>query len=304
MSAIQQNLRIDGIPVLRLESDFLTADIAPGIGGRVISLIDRASRHEFLWRNSNLRLERLSRGSEYDPNFYGGIDELIPNDIPECIIGVNCPDHGELWTTPLSCEVEGEGLTLRGKLPQFGLLYERRLSLRSDAPCLDCVYRLSNSTGEPRQFMWKLHGALAVQAGDVIDCPAKTGQVVDVAWSRYKTLAPFVWPDLEGRKTNVVPAPDGTVDFFYLSNLAKGEIALRRPGTKLKFAYRFDPQAFPYAWVFASYGGFLGHYTVVLEPCSSMPISVNEAASKNQCSRLEPGQSMETTVTIYAGSEH
>jgi hypothetical protein len=42
----------------------------------------------------------LERGADYDSNFYGGIDELIPNDIPENIDGIDDPDHGELWTTP------------------------------------------------------------------------------------------------------------------------------------------------------------------------------------------------------------
>jgi hypothetical protein len=32
-----------------------------------------------------------------------------------------------------------------------------------------------------------------------------------------------------------------------------------------------------------------------------MPISVNEAARQNQCSILEPGQVLETSVTVYAG---
>jgi hypothetical protein len=38
--------------------------------------------------------------------------------------------------------------------------------------------------------------------------------------------------------------------------------------------------------IFASYGGLDGHYTAVLEPCTAMPVSVNEAARLNQCSCL------------------
>ena len=292
---------LDGVPIVRLESEHLRVDVAPGVGGRAVSLVEKSSGYEFLWRNRALKLAALPAGSEYDPNFFGGIDELLPNDIPEQINGVACPDHGELWTRPLAWRCDGARLTLEGTLPHFGLRYERTMSLRDDGPFLDCAYRIANHTRAPRQFLWKLHAALAIQAGDVIDCPARQAQVVDANYSRFKTLTPFAWPEIEGRPANVIPAADGTMDFFYLFDLRTGRLAWRRPSAGLEFAYEFDPRVFPFAWLFASYGGFLGHYTVVLEPCTAMPISVNEAAAKNQCSVLRPGETLETRVTIRAG---
>ena len=302
MSLGPQHLSIDGVPGVRLESDFLIAEVAPGVGGRIVRLVEKKGGYDFLWRNQALPLRTLSAGSEYDPNFYGGIDELLPNDIPEVINGIECPDHGELWTTPLAWRVAGEALVLEGRLAKHGLIYQREMSLRPGAPILELKYRISNSTPQPREFLWKLHAALGVQPGDRIDCPARKAQVVDLAYSRHKTLAPFDWPTLEGSPVNVVPAADGTMDFFYLYDLAEGEVTWSRPAQGLQFSYRFDRRVFPYTWIFASYGGFNGHYTVILEPCTTMPISVNDAAAKKQCSRLEPGQSLETSVTIYAGA--
>lgn len=301
MISVREDLQLDGEPLVRLESDALRADVAPGVGGRVVSLVEKSSGHEFLWHNRALGLERLAAGCEYDSNFYGGIDELFPNDIPEEINGVPCPDHGELWTLPLSWQCDGERLKLAGTLPRFGLRYERAMSLRADGPFLDIDYRISNPTDHPRQFLWKMHAALAVQAGDEIDCPARQAQVVDLNYSRFSTVAPFAWPQIEGKSANVIPPADATLDFFYLFDLREGRMAWRRSSAGLEFAYHFDTRVFPYAWMFASYGGFLGHYTVVLEPCTAMPISVNEAASKKQCSVLQPGETLETRVTIRAG---
>jgi hypothetical protein len=269
----------------------------------VVSLVDKASGHQFLWRNAALPLRRLPAGSEYDPSFFGGIDELLPNDLPEDIDGVSCPDHGELWTTALDWKREGERLKLRGTLPRCGLRYEREMALGAGGACLESTYRLSNTAAQPRHFLWKLHAALAVAAGDVVDCPARKAQVVDLAWSRYHTLAPFDWPHIEGQDAHLIPAADGTVDFFYLFELTEGRMSWRRPSQGLSFTYHFDLAVFPYAWLFASYGGFNGHYTVVLEPCSAMPLSVNEAAAGNQCSLLRPGQTIETRVAIFAGRE-
>jgi len=302
VSLTSQNLIVDGIPIIRLESDFLRADVAPSVGGRVISLVEKSSGHEFLWRNQDLKLTRMPSGSEYDPNFYGGIDELLPNDLPETINGVSCPDHGELWTTPLEWNAVGERLSLRAGLPNFGLSYEREMSLRADAPFLDLTYRISNPTDKPRQFLWKLHAALKIVAGDVVDCPARKAQVVDPAWSRFKTDVPFSWPQIEGQGANVVPSRNGSMDFFYLFDLTTGEVGCRSPTRRLRFAYYFDTTVFPYAWLFASYGGFDGHYTVILEPCTAMPISVKDAAARKQCTHLEPRQTLGTSVAIYAGS--
>lgn len=291
----------DRVLLVRLESAHLRVDIAPGIGGRIVGIVERSTGHEFLWRNPRLALRPLPPGSAYDPNFYGGIDELLPNDVPENIGGIDCPDHGELWTTPLACEHRDGAIRLAGTLPLTGLVYEKQISLRESSPHLDIRYRITNPAAQPRAFMWKLHAAIAAQPGDVIDCPARTGQVADAAWSRFSTLEPFAWPVIEGQEAHIVPAPGPTCDFFYLSGLETGRMAWRRPAAGLEFCIGFDTAVFPYAWLFSSYGGLDGHFTAVLEPCTTMPISVNEALRRGQCTVLDPGRSLETTVSLRAG---
>lgn len=285
---------IDGISTVIIQNDRLEVEIAPSIGGRVIRLRHRANGREFLWRNHRLSLEQCAPGTEYDPNFYGGMDELLPTDIAETINGIASPDHGELWTLPLTAAVDGEVLTLRGRLPLFGLDYQRRLRL--DQNQLICDYRITNSTDTERQFLWKLHAALAVQPGDRIVCPAATARAADPAWSRRKSTKPFSWPDSDGLDLSLVPVPDGSTEFLFLYDLAEGRMALAaQDGARLEC--RFDRAVFPCCWYFASHGAMDGAFTGVLEPCTNMPISVNEAAKSGFCSRLQPGETLETTVT-------
>ena len=52
--------------------------------------------------NKDLPFSTHQPGTDYDSNFWGGIDELLPNDIDEKIDTIDYPDHGELWTTALS----------------------------------------------------------------------------------------------------------------------------------------------------------------------------------------------------------
>ncbi len=90
---------LNGIEIFTIESDHLKVSIAPALGGKIISIFNKHFQKEFLWTNKTLPLATNARGADYDPNFWGGIDELIPNDLPETIDSIPYPDHGELWTT-------------------------------------------------------------------------------------------------------------------------------------------------------------------------------------------------------------
>jgi hypothetical protein len=115
-------------------------------------------------------------------------------------------------------------------------------------------------------------------------------------------LEPFTWPVIEGTDASIIPAKNGTMDFFYLYEIQKGEMSLISEKDDSKFTIIFDTEVFPYLWYFASYGGFLDHYTAVLEPATTMPISVNDAIDLKQCSVLLPGEMIKTRVSVYAGS--
>lgn len=292
-----------GMPLIYLENDYLKVTVAPDVGGKIISIQDLETGHEFLWTNQNLPLEKLPAGSEYDPNFYGGIDELIPNDIPEELNGVLSPDHGELWTLSLDYIPDEKGVSLSGILPLSGLRYRRNITLCPDEPGIELQYKIENPTKEQRRFLWKFHAAINIEPDDEIFCPAKTAMVADAEWSRWTSYAPFHWPNIENQRADLIPPKGNELDFLYLYDLTDGSMGWRRRKKGLAFLYCFDTNVFPYGWYFASYGGFYNHYVAVLEPCTTMPCSVNEAYALNQCSVLEPGETMETIVRIYAGSE-
>jgi hypothetical protein len=283
----------DGVPTVMIENDHLRVVVAPSIGGRVVSLVHRPREREWLWRNPHLTLAPCAPGTAYDPNFYGGLDEVIPGDLPETIHGIAVPDHGELWTLPLQAEAHAGALILRGRLPQFGLEYRR--VMRLDANRLRCGYEIVNRSGAARTFLWKMHAALAVHPGDRVVCPAATAQPVEPAWSRRPSPVPFAWPNADGRDYSVVPAPDGTTEFLYLTGLLEGRLGLAAAdGARLDCS--FDPAVFPCCVFFAAYGAMGGAYTAVLEPCSAMPASVTTAAERGFCSRLAAGASLVTEL--------
>jgi hypothetical protein len=275
--------------MLTLSSENIQIEVAPEIGGRITTFTDRRTGYQFLWKNPNLELRKEQPGAQYDPNFYGGIDELMPNDMPETIDEVECPDHGELWTASFEHKVlSTHSVAMWTTLPKFQFEIVKVIEV-IDYSCR-VLTRVTNHSQTAKPFLWKLHAAVAIQPGDAIDCSAERYTAADPDWSRRKD---------EGKwEGEVVPEFDGTAEFLYLHGLWNGYMSWERGGKK--FDVRFDTAVFPYAWYFASYGGFDGHHVAILEPCTCMPISVNEAALLGQCPILQPGQTIETTYS-YRG---
>lgn len=294
---------INNLEIITAENDFLLCKIVPAMGGKIISLFNKVLGKEFLWHNANLTLQKLEAGADYDSNFFGGIDELIPNDISENINGIDYPDHGELWTTPLSYKINDNKIVVYGTLPLSELYYEKIITADENLPVIHLDYTIINQSKTVKNFLWKLHAALAIGEGDQLITDAKNGKVVDAEYSRFTNTKEFTWPNIESINASLVPAKNDTMDFFYLYNNDKPEIKMEYKNDVSLFVYSYDKAIFPYQWYFASYGKFLDHYTAILEPCTSMPMSVNEAKALQQCSTLQPQQKLTTRVSIYAGEK-
>lgn len=296
--------RANDIDILCGETEYLKIGIVPAAGGKIASLFNKRLQKEFLWRNKGLALEKCRPGDDYDSHFYGGMDELIPNDIPESVDGLAYPDHGELWTTSLDYALTEDAISVSGKLATSGLFYSKTVRMDEAAPMVFLDYTIRNEAAVSRPFLWKLHAALKIEAGDKLVSPAKRGKVVDPAYSRFTLKEAFRWPVIEDQDASVVPPKGNGVDFFYLFDADDGVMNFLDGGNRSLFSIRYDQTVFPYQWYFASYGGFLDHYTAILEPCTSMPISVNDAAKMRQCTVLGPGEEITTRISIYAGENN
>ncbi|MBS1667264.1 MAG: DUF5107 domain-containing protein [Bacteroidetes bacterium] len=293
--------KIDGIDIIICENDFIRLAIAPGVGGKITSIFNKELGKEFLWKNENLLLQQYTLGTDYDTHFYGGFDELLPSDSSETVDGIDYPDHGELWTTALDFKIENDLVSVFGKLELSGLVYKKTLRLEKDSATIYLDYCIKNESHSSKNFLWKLHPALSIKEGDQLLTKANKAKLVDPSYSRFSNPDEFRWPMIEHTDASLVPAKSKSMDFFYLYQIDKPEMAFWDKKADSLFLMEYDKKIFPYQWYFASYGGFQDHYTAIPEPCSTMPISINEAAALNQCTVLAKGEELNTTVKIYAG---
>lgn len=266
-----------------LENSLLRIEVDSNHGGRITSFLGKQSQTEMLWYDAT-RLP-VNPALDYDGNFAGGMDELVPCDLPEH----GFPDHGELWTQPLQATFEGSQLVLEGRLPKSGLSYRRVMNLEYNT--LVSRYTLENVGSTPLDFMWKLHAALAIAPGDRLLAPARCQQAADPGdWSKAVSGLPCHW---KGDYT--IPEMDGSSDFFYLTDLLDGSLELQKQ-SGLSFRCDFDLEVFPCAWIFASFGRLNNSRTLIMEPCTNYPISLDDAVKAKCCARLAPGEKITSVV--------
>ena len=66
--------------IIRLESSTLRVDVAPAVGGKIISIYSKSISKEFLWTNDALELQSYPVGTSFDPFFFGGFDEFCESE--------------------------------------------------------------------------------------------------------------------------------------------------------------------------------------------------------------------------------
>ena len=303
---IDDRWSLSDLPVVVLENRHLRVVICPALGARILHFEDRATGTDMLWHNPDVAHRPVSVGASYDDNFAGGWDELFPNDLEDAVGDVTYPDHGELWSQPWTAStmaaVEGEvtlHLSLAGTATTATV--EKWLTLRAGESQLRMRHRITNTGARPLDFLWKLHPALAIDEGDTVDVPGQTCELVDPSFGRTAAPARFAWPhasQVDGSSIDlrVVPALDGTREFVYVRDLTDGWCALHRRKLGMGFGLVFPVEVFSSVWLFMTFGGWRGHSTVVLEPCTTVPKDLNEAIRAGSARRLAPGESLECTV--------
>jgi hypothetical protein len=277
-----------------LDSGRLRVVLLPGLGAKIYSIVHLPTGKELLWHNPSVAPAAVPAGSGFDDHWAGGWDELFPNDESACLAGDAYPDHGELWTARWDCEIERTARSatvyLRTECPAAHCRVEKWIEMEDGEPGMRFRHRLTNLRNRPLPYLWKLHPALAVSPGDRILIPANR-----------ILLEPEFLGTLAGRDVDlsVVPPPDsGEVHFFYGVELTDGWCGTYDPVRRLALEWTYPKDLFTSCWLFASYGGWRGHYVAVLEPCTAYPYRLEQAAACNQCSLLPPLGTQEASVTF------
>jgi len=298
-----------------LENDLLKVVVMPDLGAKIWQITYKPRGKDLLWHNPRLKPRQLPFHSVYDDQFFGGWDELFPNDMPETIAEEAYPDHGEIWTLPWQYAVEkstAEEAVIRlwTDTPISACRVEKTVTLRAGESKLRFRHRIVNNGGGALPYLWKLHAAMAVDEHTRIDLPAGKVQVEHFGSPRFgATGQTYDWPyasDERGKRHDMrraLPSSSGVSEFLYAIDTTDGWCALTHSQDRIGFALAYDKTQMPHCWLFSSYGGWRGLNTVILEPCTGYPVSVNDGARQGTHAELSPGAELacEVIATVFEG---
>lgn len=284
-----------------LENSLLRAVFLPELGGKLWQLVDKRTGFDLLWQHPRLAPRSVPFGSAYDDLFFGGWDELFPNDVPEVLCGDARPDHGEVWSVPWQWSVESDS-TVRLWTSAGACRFSKVVTL--EGASLRFRYRIVNEGAESLPYLWKPHVAVVLDDDSLVELGAQT-MVVDPWGSPRGGLggAMYTWPYAVGTDgvtydlRSTLPSSSRVSELQYATSLERGWCAVRHPARGTGLGISFDLSVLRSCWTFASYGGWRDLRVLVLEPCTGYPLSVLDGVAAGTHQVLPAGGVVECDVT-------
>ena len=301
--------------VLALGTPHVSLELLPEAGGKILSLVDRRTRREWLWRNPVLAPSRPRYGADYGAELdSGGWDEILLSVSPTqhrmpdgSLRGI--PDHGDLVGQAWDVERLGPddagnpACTLVARGRAFDYLLRRTVQLDACEPRVCLSYELTNLDDTPLPWFWCAHPLLAIEPGarirvmgsPVYQVDAEPAGVRDAGpkqarwpwWQRSDARqldlsAPFADEDRGFASKIFVPSPaDGCVEVL----AANGREALR---------FQYDAAALPWLGLWINNRGWHGagadpYLNLGVEPASAAHDDLARVAPR-ELSLLAPGE--------------
>lgn len=308
MNASIRRSTVGRFDALVLESDSLRAVVLPALGARVWELEDRVRGRQWIWNRGLENLREQPIGACYDDVWAGGWEELFPNDAPGVFEGRNLPDHGEWWASPWKIAELREGaepvLRLTSRMSVVRASCSKEFRLLADGATLGVRYVIRSEERLPFHFLFKQHLPIRLTPECRLRLPGGTVRAVDASFgSKLSNTDEFDWPHAPGRTrfTDLQEVPvesSRQQEFLYVRELPEPWCGVDDARNAASIRMRFDATILPYVWLFLTYGGWRGHYTAVLEPCTNLPKDLSEAVRLGRAARLEPGQEFATQVSV------
>jgi galactose mutarotase-like enzyme len=151
-----------GQPAITLENEIIRLTCVPGMGGKIVQLLDKRGGYEWLVEAGERPFHPVEYGAVFTRQDMSGWDEMFPTIDADTyprdgkFRGSKLPDHGEVWSIPwdLSAEKDRIALTVEGLALPY--VFERTITFL-DADTLRFDYRVTNKGDEGFIYLWAAH---------------------------------------------------------------------------------------------------------------------------------------------------
>ena len=287
---------------LTLVNEQVSVRMLPDLGGKLCSLRDRRTGREWLLPSqlAGGGYRNAAYGDDFSTFDTSGFDECFPvvGAGPHPDAAFQWPDHGELWSRAWEVEQTEDALMARIDGQVWPYTFSRRASLQGDSLCLD--YTVENRAAAPFRHLWSAHPLLQVTPGMKLLLPQGLREVVvngrtNLANGNQGDLRhwPEVTPGLDC--STVPPVTCGKAMKVFAPWVSEGWCGVMDPVSGEALTFHWNPAEVPHLGLWLCYGGWptdgrTPHLTVALEPCTGMPDRLDDAAERNSCAVLGPGE--------------
>ena len=288
-----------GFEAWTLENDAIRAVIVPGLGAKIVSLVDKAAGHEWLALPTHPVRERTYADTFTDHDL-AGWDEMFPtiNVCPSPFdASIELPDHGEVWALPWEVvERSSDSITLRVKGKALDYTLTRVASLQPDGLRLE--YSADNHSDQIMPFLWAAHPLFNGDEHTRIQLPDSVKRVVNVAehpdWGPNHGI--YDWPQAtlangDERRIDDIGAPSRKDyrKFYVTPDQPVASASLTQSDIRRVLALSWDGETVPYLGIWIDEGTFTRITTVALEPATGYYDSLARTIANERVSRIPAG---------------
>jgi galactose mutarotase-like enzyme len=276
-------------PSFTIANDLAELTVIPQLGAKIVSLRNRHSGHEWMWRpRPFMRLFRNKPEAPFETGPLIGADECIPTVSPCFWQHELIPDHGELWSIPWQIDESLLAQNILGTCARFPVspfTLQRQISLRRSEFVFD--YKLISHSRQPQRFLWAFHPLLPITSDTVLDLhPAPSNVLVTAVTGLASITAgslrpwPSPFPETCLERLQLGPQPAYIKLFADLSEHHRGCASIRQGRERLCFS--FETAQVPFIGIWITRGGWNGYTHLSIEPTNAACDSLDRVPETNR----------------------
>jgi galactose mutarotase-like enzyme len=304
-----------GQPAMTLETPAVRLVTVPALGGKIVSLYDKVSRHEWLLPPIDRPFRPVAYAAPFADQDMSGWDEMFPTinacayPAPGPFAGQPLPDHGEVWSLPWAiseCSDDALSLTVEGR----ALPYRFTRSIRAlDASTLRLDFAATNTGDTPIAALWTAHPQFVVDEQTRLILPPSVTSVVNVLpTDEWASETAYPWPEATNQRGQTVrldrigPASLKSCRKFYLPpDEPVGWAAIQQGASGAWLQLSWDAATVPYLGLWVDEGVYNPTPTAALEPSTGYYDSLTNAWKNARVPTIAPGATQRWHLDIELG---
>lgn len=280
-----------GQHALTLTENKLTLRLLPERGGKVASL--QWHNIELLAQPQDETYPPLQPDMPFHAGDASGFDDVFPSMGIEDLLWqgkcVTLPDHGRLWSRPMSAETANDQVTLRYTDEELSFAYEKQILLAGGTARFQ--YAITNQGDMPMPCVWVCHCLLRLEPDCCFVFPQEGGIAENLISGTVLGTAgecrPLIGSDYDFSRP---PVPQSMVKYYLQNPVQDAHCVVLYPLLGMLTHLRWDREALPYLGFWITTGAYRGDCNFAFEPATAYYDTVSCAAKHGRLPMLAPGE--------------